>query len=190
MADMGTGRVFPRRRDHGLGSRYGESGVGVGRLDSGVQVWPFQSTKRAGASSLSPSHQTSPSSVSATLVKTQFPERVARAFGLSSVPGQLRKIPPQDLLHTADHLHQFHPCDVVPNSFNLHPGSDGIISPYLFCHKLMGKLLRRIWFHPGGVTLTMSMCSANQPSSRAIVEAIRRAKHFLPRRALPPYPEP
>ncbi len=34
------------------------------------------------------------------------------------------------------------------------------------------------------------MCSASQPSSRAITEAIRRAKHFLPSRALPPYPDP
>jgi hypothetical protein len=34
------------------------------------------------------------------------------------------------------------------------------------------------------------MCSASQPSSRAITEAIRNAKHFLPSSALPPYPEP
>ncbi len=42
----------------------------------------------------------------------------------------------------------------------------------------------------GEVTLRISMCSASQPSSRAITEAIRSAKHFLPSRALPPYPEP
>ena len=34
------------------------------------------------------------------------------------------------------------------------------------------------------------MCSAIHPSSRAMFEAIRSAKHFLPRSALPPYPEP
>ena len=34
------------------------------------------------------------------------------------------------------------------------------------------------------------MCSASQPSSCAITEAIRSAKHFFPSRALPPYPEP
>src|SRR3972149_6254103 len=34
------------------------------------------------------------------------------------------------------------------------------------------------------------MCSAIQPSSRAIADAIRRPKHFFPSRALPPYPEP
>ena len=36
----------------------------------------------------------------------------------------------------------------------------------------------------------MSMCSAIQPSSRACTDAIRRAWHFLPSSALPPYPEP
>jgi hypothetical protein len=34
------------------------------------------------------------------------------------------------------------------------------------------------------------MCSASQPSSRAMTDAIRSAKHFLPSSALPPYPEP
>jgi hypothetical protein len=34
------------------------------------------------------------------------------------------------------------------------------------------------------------MCSASQPSSRAIAEAIRSAKHFLPSSAFPPYPDP
>ena len=38
----------------------------------------------------------------------------------------------------------------------------------------------------GEVSLRISMCSAIQPSSRAIAEAIRSAKHFLPSRALPP----
>ncbi len=38
----------------------------------------------------------------------------------------------------------------------------------------------------GEVSLRISMCSASQPSSRAIAEAIRSAKHFLPSRALPP----
>ena len=30
------------------------------------------------------------------------------------------------------------------------------------------------------------MCSASQPSSRAITDAIRSAKHFFPSSALPP----
>lgn len=35
-----------------------------------------------------------------------------------------------------------------------------------------------------------SICSANQPSSLAIREAMRRAKHFFPKREFPPYPLP
>src|SRR5215208_7782331 len=42
----------------------------------------------------------------------------------------------------------------------------------------------------GEVSFRISMCSAIQPSSRAITEAMRRAKHFLPSSALPPYPDP
>ena len=38
----------------------------------------------------------------------------------------------------------------------------------------------------GEVSFRMSMCSASQLSSRAMTEAMRRAKHFLPSRALPP----
>ena len=38
----------------------------------------------------------------------------------------------------------------------------------------------------GLVSLRISMCSASQPSSRAITEAMRSAKHFLPSNALPP----
>jgi hypothetical protein len=38
----------------------------------------------------------------------------------------------------------------------------------------------------GEVSLRISMCSAIQPSSRAITEAIRSAKHFFPSKALPP----
>ena len=34
------------------------------------------------------------------------------------------------------------------------------------------------------------MCSAIQPSSRAMFDAIRRPKHFFPSSALPPYPDP
>lgn len=38
----------------------------------------------------------------------------------------------------------------------------------------------------GEVTPRISMCSASQPSSRPMVEAMRSAKHFLPSSALPP----
>ena len=41
-------------------------------------------------------------------------------------------------------------------------------------------------FRSGLVSVRMSMCSAIQPSSFASFEAMRSAKHFLPRRAFPP----
>ena len=34
------------------------------------------------------------------------------------------------------------------------------------------------------------MCSASQPSSLAMLLAIRRAKHFFPSKEFPPYPLP
>ena len=42
----------------------------------------------------------------------------------------------------------------------------------------------------GDSTPTISMCSAIQPSSRAMFEAMRSAKHFFPSNAFPPYPDP
>ena len=42
----------------------------------------------------------------------------------------------------------------------------------------------------GFVSFKINMCSASQPASRAITEAMRSAKHFFPSNALPPYPEP
>src|SRR5664279_4868893 len=55
--------------------------------DSGVQSLPFQSVRCAGACLVMPSHQTSPSSVSATLVKMLPPFSTARiAAGLVEAP--------------------------------------------------------------------------------------------------------
>ena len=56
-------------------------GCAAGRSASGVQSLPRQSIRCAGGSSVMPSHQTSPSSVSATLVKIVFREIAAIAFG-------------------------------------------------------------------------------------------------------------
>ena len=50
-----------------------------------------------------------------------------------------------------------------------------------------GKAAAMYFDSPSGlVSLRINMCSASQPSSRAITEAMRSAKHFLPSRALPP----
>jgi hypothetical protein len=48
-------------------------GWAAGVSESGVQLLPFQSVRWAGGSSVRPSHHTSPSSVSATLVKMLLP---------------------------------------------------------------------------------------------------------------------
>src|SRR5580692_1243363 len=62
---------------------------------SGVQAWPRQSVSDAGATSVIPSHHTSPSSVRAVLVKMQLLLSVFMALGLvlSLVPGATPKKP-------------------------------------------------------------------------------------------------
>src|SRR3954462_12118467 len=81
------------------GARIGHWLIGVqkrlcgwleGSSESGVQSWCFQLVRCAGGSSVMPSHQMSPSSVSATLVNTELPWSMVRiAFGLvfHPVPG-------------------------------------------------------------------------------------------------------
>ena len=67
---------------------------------AGVQSLPCQSIRWAGASLLMPSHHTSPSSVSATLVKMMFSFSVAMALKLvfSEVPGATPKKPASGLM--------------------------------------------------------------------------------------------
>src|SRR3954453_14408299 len=81
------------------GARIGHWEIGVqkrlfgwldGSSESGVQSWCFQLVRWAGGSSVMPSHQMSPSSVSAALVNTELPLSMVRiAFGLvcHPVPG-------------------------------------------------------------------------------------------------------
>src|SRR5947209_13680090 len=75
-------------------------GWAAGSLLSGVQSRPFQSVRCAGGVSVKPSHHTSPSSVSATLVKLQVAERVSTALLLvdSPVPGATPKNPASGLM--------------------------------------------------------------------------------------------
>ena len=65
------------------------------RPQSGVHGLPVQSVSLAGGSSVMPSHQTSPSSVRATLVKMVFFLIVSIALGLElyDVPGATPKKP-------------------------------------------------------------------------------------------------
>ena len=65
-------------------------GCAAGASESGVQSLPCQSIRCAGGSFVIPSHQTSPSSVFAQLVKIVFARIVAIAFGfgLLARPGR------------------------------------------------------------------------------------------------------
>src|SRR5918997_2737306 len=79
-----------------IGVQNRELGCDEGSSLSGVQSCFFQLVRCAGGSSVMPSHQTSPSSVSATLVNTELPLSMVRiALGLvcQPVPGATPKRP-------------------------------------------------------------------------------------------------
>ena len=75
-------------------------GCAEGVSDTGVQSFPCQSIRWAGGSLVIPSHQTSPSSVFAQLVKIESRATVFIAFGLvfSPVPGATPKKPASGLI--------------------------------------------------------------------------------------------
>src|SRR5439155_6068987 len=77
-----------------------EFGCAAFRPQSGVHDWPCQSVRCAGGTRVMPSHQTSLSSVSATLVKMTFFVSIAIALGLDScdVPGATPKYPASGLI--------------------------------------------------------------------------------------------
>ena len=145
----------------------------------GVQSFPRQSIACAGSSLLRPSHHTSPSSVSATLVKMQLPDRLANAFGLVSgpVPGATPKNPFSGLMARRSPLSskRIHAMS-SPSVSTFHPGTVGTSMARFVLPQADGNAAVTWRTSPeGSVTLEMSMCSANQPSSRAIVEAMRSA---------------
>src|SRR5579871_3566121 len=159
---------------------------------SGVQRLPFQSRHSAGGSSVIPSHHTPPSGVSATLVKMELRARVDIALGLVwlEVPGATPKNPASGLMARrrpfASGLIQAMSSPTV-HTFQPSKPRGGISMEKLVLPQALGKAAATYVFSPlGSSTPTMSMCSAIQPSSRAILEAMRSAKHFLPSSALPP----
>ncbi len=168
---------------------------------SGVHTFPRQSRHSAGGVSVIPSHHTPPSGVSATFVKIVFRFSVAIAFGFvrALVPGATPKNPASGLMArscpfasglihaisspTVQTFHPSNPAGGIIIAKLVLPHADGnAAATYVF------SLLPAASF--GDSTPTISMCSASHPSSRAIFEAIRSAKHFLPSSALPPYPDP
>src|SRR5690606_16593171 len=82
-----------------IGVQYREFGCAAGSSESGVQSLPFHDVACAGVFSR-PSHQTSPSSVSATLVKIELPwsiVSIACGLVLRLVPGATPKNPASGL---------------------------------------------------------------------------------------------
>src|SRR5579862_2992551 len=158
----------------------------------GVHFLPCQSVHSAGGSSVMPSHQTPPSGVSATLVKIELRASVAIAFGLvfADVPGATPKNPASGLIARS------WPCASgliqaisSPTVQTFHPSKPlgGISMAKFVLPQALGKAAATYVFSPcGDSTPTISICSAIQPSSRAMVDAMRSAKHFLPSRAFPP----
>src|SRR5919109_901167 len=159
-------------------------GWAAGVSESGVQSLPRQSIAWAGGSPVIPSHQTSPSSVFAQLVKIVFRSTVSIALGLvlCPVPGATPKNPASGLTAwSRPSFPNFIQAMSSPTVSAVQPSSFGISIARLVLPDADGKAPPTYLTLPSGeVSLRISMCSASQPSSRAITEAIRSAKHFLP----------
>src|SRR5579863_2895424 len=165
-------------------------GCAAGVPDCGVQSLPRQSIRCSGGVGVMPSHQTSPSSVRAVLVKIVFDSVILSAFGLVAwlVPGATPKKPASGLIaYRRPSAPNFIQAMSSPIVSAFQPSSLGIIIARLVLPQAEGNAPAMYLTIPSGeVSLRISMCSASQPSSRAITEAMRSAKHFLPSSALPP----
>ena len=132
----------------------------------------------------------SPSSVLAQFVNTTSCSSIVSAFGFVFllVPGATPKKPASGLTaYSLPSLPNFIHAMSSPIVSTFQPGSVGIIIDRLVLPQALGNAPAMYLLTPSGeVSLRISMCSASQPSSRAITEAIRSAKHFLPSSALPP----
>ena len=150
-----------------------ELGWAAGSGEPGVQSRPFQSVRWAGGGSDRPSHHTSPSSVSATLVKMLLPRSVAiaLAFVTSLVPVRPRRSRPGIDGIEPPVAAESHPRDIVADGLYL-PARDGRLEhSKIGLPACGGEGRRQVFESPlGGVTLRMSMCSASHPSSRAITD--------------------
>ena len=151
---------------------------------------PCQSIACAGGSFVIPSHQMSPSSVFATFVKIVFCATVPIAFGFVStpVPGATPKKPASGLIaYRRPSSPNFIQAMSSPTVSAFQPSSVGMSIARLVLPHCDGNAAAMYFDSPSGeVSFRISMCSASQPSSRAITEAIRSAKHFFPSSALPP----
>src|SRR6201993_3746997 len=147
-----------------------EFGCAAGSGEPGVQSRPFQSVRCAGGSEVRPSHHTSPSSVSATLVKMELPHMAATALALvfSPVPGATPKNPASGLMaYSRPSGPNRIQAMSSPTVSTVQPGMAGASMARLVLPQADGNAAAMYLVSPdGGVILTMSMCSASQPSSR------------------------
>src|SRR6476659_79085 len=145
---------------------------------AGVQLLPSQSVRCAGGSSVMPSHHTSPSSVRATLVKTELPcAMVFIAFGLvfQPVPGATPNRPYSGFTaYSRPSLPKVIQAMSSPRVSTFQPGMVGSSIARFVLPQALGKAAATyLTSFCGEVTFMISMCSASQPSSLAITDAIR-----------------
>src|SRR6185369_825940 len=146
---------------------------------SGVHLLPCQSVHSAGGWSVMPSHQTPPSGVRATLVKIELVARVAMAFGFvfAEVPGATPKNPASGLIACrhpfASGLIQAMSSPTVQTFQPSKPAGGISIAKFVLPQALRKAAVTYVFSPCGFSTPTINMCSAIQPSSRAMFEAMR-----------------
>src|SRR5579862_5263637 len=121
--------------------------------DSGVQSLPRQSVRCVGGSSLIPSHQMSPPSVSAQLVKIASRSSIFRALGLvrSLVPGATPKKPASGLTaYSRPSWPNFIQAMSSPIVSTFHPSSEGIIIARLVLPQALGNAPAMYLLFPSG----------------------------------------
>src|SRR6266536_827918 len=133
---------------------------------SGVHLLPCQSRHSAGGSSVMPSHHTPPSGVSATLVKIEFFESAAIAFGfvLTDVPGATPKNPASGLIACkrpfASGLIQAMSSPTVQTFQPSNPLGGISMAKFVFPQALGNAAATYVFSPLGSSTPRMSMCSA------------------------------
>src|SRR5215472_4253293 len=156
-----------------------ELGWAALRFDSGVHGRRSQSINSAGLSFVIPSHHTSPSGVTAQFVKMEFLVTVSKAFRFDFllVPGATPKKPYSGLMaYSRPSEPNFIHAMSSPTVSTFQPGMEGISIAKFVLPQAEGKAPVKYFISPAGlIILSISICSAIQPSSRACTEAMRNA---------------
>ena len=154
-------------------------GWAAGSPDAGSCGCPFQLVRPSGAVLVIPSHHTSPSAVRAVLVKMVLVASVSSALGLVSrpVPGATPKKPASGFTaYSRPSSPNRIQAMSSPMVSAFQPGRLGCSMARLVLPQAEGKAAATYFDRPlGSVSFRISICSASQPSSRAMTEAIRSA---------------